>query len=930
MDVLKLTPNEARWVLHHHHESDSDNDDNDDTTKTGCWLNRRIDSLVILVVDALRFDFARYRLPLSVGARIFPDEQKQSKKTTSSSQLLQFVADPPTVTMQRLKGLTTGSLPTFADISGNMGGASIEEDSWIQQLKTTPFGRRGLAFASRLGFVGDDTWIDLYPRQFDEAFPFPSFNTRDLDTVDDGCLERLPHLLKDLRMDGNRTEELEVIVSHFLGVDHVGHVSKSLCFPRTSKSLCFPRTTVRWYLVLTCLRFTLLFVHFVFKWQTYGPNDKHMTEKLNQMDAALATTLDVLETSEHCHLALIFGDHGMTEDGNHGGGTDEEVNAALFVHFSPACGDMSVDLTPTIMGSTYIQEAFQSIHQIDLVPTISILLGLPIPYANLGGIVPSLLGLQGASETAAALALNAAQVWRYFTVYSETANTLPNLPELQEQLDEAVAVYKQALVQQQQQQDGEETADDATAFYKACGLFKVFLVDAADLGHRVWTRFDTFGMVCGGTVLFFTLLIWAASVYFSAGNIRIPVNQYIENALSAVFVFFQSGMLSFSNSYIESEQQIVMFMLGVLGLAIFVRMQGVTSGGNKKIVPYIPILVPFLSRIGESLISGHGQDPSLRLHLAHNAIVFLGSMSGLVVLRIMFARAFAKVSKSGMMHAGVDCVILLFLAASWVEKRNLDQSRNGYKEARMAISLLLFFTPLAIAESLVPTTQQSPIRKDKMEAEKSTGSKFSDDDCNGVTSVANPTSPDLVLVRTLTVVFKLLISVMMVTGPSTAATVLIASLQGWMLYLLAGATGFYEVSTPVMATIWRLVVRHTFFATNHGCAFNRLQYSAAFVATMEFSFALGGLQLFLNTFGWEIIGLIMVWLTSLMDHRPHLWTWYGFYQVMESFLNCISVSLLRRHLMVWAVYAPRFLFSSIFLILNCFGRVVLYLLSVAQ
>jgi GPI ethanolamine phosphate transferase 3 subunit O len=103
------------------------------------------------------------------------------------------------------------------------GGASIEEDSWVEQLKTTPYFKRGLQYPSRLGFVGDDTWVDLYPRQFDESFPFPSFNTRDLDTVDNGCLHRFPLLLKDLRIQGDKPEELEVIVSHFLGVDHVGH-----------------------------------------------------------------------------------------------------------------------------------------------------------------------------------------------------------------------------------------------------------------------------------------------------------------------------------------------------------------------------------------------------------------------------------------------------------------------------------------------------------------------------------------------------------------------------------------------------------------------------------------------------------------------------------------------------------------------------------
>lgn len=107
--------------------------------------------------------------------------------------------------------------------SNFQGGATIEEDSWVEQLKTSPFVKRGLQYPSRLGFVGDDTWVDLYPRQFDESFPFPSFNTRDLDTVDNGCLHRLPLLLKNLRIHGDKPEELEVIVSHFLGVDHVGH-----------------------------------------------------------------------------------------------------------------------------------------------------------------------------------------------------------------------------------------------------------------------------------------------------------------------------------------------------------------------------------------------------------------------------------------------------------------------------------------------------------------------------------------------------------------------------------------------------------------------------------------------------------------------------------------------------------------------------------
>lgn len=140
-EILKLSDEEVNIALSQHDLND------------GCWLNRRIDSLVVLVVDALRFDFARYNLPLSIGSRLESNNPGMNAGTTSS-QLLQFVADPPTVTMQRLKGLTTGSLPTFADISGNFGGATIDEDSWVQQLKDTPFESRGLTHPSRLGFVG--------------------------------------------------------------------------------------------------------------------------------------------------------------------------------------------------------------------------------------------------------------------------------------------------------------------------------------------------------------------------------------------------------------------------------------------------------------------------------------------------------------------------------------------------------------------------------------------------------------------------------------------------------------------------------------------------------------------------------------------------------------------------------------------------------
>ena len=719
---------------------------------TGCWLNRRVDTLVILVVDALRFDFARYELPQSIGARI-------DVKNTTSSQLLQFVADPPTVTMQRLKGLTTGGLPTFADISGNFGGAAIDEDSWVQQLVNTPYEKRGLEFPSRRGFVGDDTWVDLFPTQFQDSFPYPSFNTRDLDTVDNGCLQHLPGLLGKLRKVNDnepdrakKEEELEVLVAHFLGVDHVGH--------------------------------------------TYGPHNEHMTQKLNQIDAALATTLEILDESQDCHLALVFGDHGMTEDGNHGGGTEEEINAALFAHFSPACGAMPLDLTPQT-GSRYVEEVFQSIHQIDLVPTISVLLGLPIPYANIGGIAPSLLGLGNIRETASALALNAAQVWRYFSVYSSTANKLPNLPELEERLKDAVTAYKEALAHLQEKTNNSDD-EDSNAFYTACGLFKIFLVEASELGHSVWTRFDTFGMIMGSTIVFVALVASIASLYFEVASTRItPSRQHIlEIGLTTAFGFFQICMLSFSNSYIEAEQGIVMFMMSVICIIIFVRINGgAKAGGNARIVPYVPLLVPLLSRISESVVTGHGLDPSIRLHMAHSQLMFIPSLIGLIGLRLYLYSAVS--SKSGrrilpLIHSSMDCLFMMLLGMSWLEKRTLDQSQNGFFWAKGCVALLVVGIPAAIFDAMNPpkTKSNDMAKKDGSVAEDSGTQEFYQSDAD----------------KSLAIISKLLLALMLVTGPATGSSVLIVVAQGWMLFVLGGATGFYEVRDLLFELVFALVI----------------------------------------------------------------------------------------------------------------------------
>ena len=873
--ALGLNDNDIRFLRENHWLSD-----HKDATD-GCWAPRKVDSMAIIVVDALRFDFARDHLPLSVGSRLHPEDNGRNSTSRGFSKLYQFVADPPTVTMQRLKGMTTGGLPTFADITGSFGGASVEEDSWVEQIHNSPWNKRIMKKYQQkpqIAFVGDDTWIDLFPTQFDDAHPYPSFNTRDLDTVDNGCLLHLPRLLNrlaGLNKDHDSTIDeplFELVVSHFLGVDHVGH--------------------------------------------TYGPNNPHMEKKLQQMDDILSTTLDRIDNApkESCIVALVFGDHGMTEEGNHGGNDVLEVNAGLFVHFSPGCNaqegyDRQIDGREVGLESI---QAFDSIQQIDLVPTISLLLGLPIPYANIGGLVTAILPephevkdrTSSSSSTpyiATALALNAAQVWDYLYTYSQTSRDLPRqrLNELKEILDSATTLYRGAIFQSQKEQKNEETHDhsyhDSIEFRQACGLFKVFLAESTDLGKQVWTQFNEDGMLTGICTLLLgwiaanplwrrdvrkqmgKILWWLGTNDRTISSVQSHTFNLIEVTTSVIFMVFHSGVLTFGNSYIEHEREIATFLLAVLCLLVFCRWYQHTKESEtaSSVHVHLPLVVIISSRVHDLFVTGHGLDPSIRLHSSHSALVFLPALIVLLALRLKWLDATRAASLSKL----IDMSTFVCLACSWWEKRTDDQSRNGYGFAKASIIFVMVgVMHSAHCISSEVKTQISHSRERRCWK---------------------------LLRHSRLVLFRAMMFLVIVTGPSTACTAIMVLVQYAALsQMMVQSNPNAKIEAPVMAAIWRLLSRQIFFATNHHCSFNRLHFSAAFVATETFQFYIAGFSLFMNTFGWELLGAILLLLTSRFtlistggrkEEHSRVWDWFCFYQCTETLTSCISVRAMRRH-----------------------------------
>lgn len=93
--------------------------------------------VILLVIDALRYDFATFDPELE---KVSPFQNKlpvirDLLKTKHQARLYKFIADPPTTTMQRLKALTTGGLPTFIDAGSNFATPEINEDNIIDQVR---------------------------------------------------------------------------------------------------------------------------------------------------------------------------------------------------------------------------------------------------------------------------------------------------------------------------------------------------------------------------------------------------------------------------------------------------------------------------------------------------------------------------------------------------------------------------------------------------------------------------------------------------------------------------------------------------------------------------------------------------------------------------------------------------------------------------
>ena len=326
--------------------------------------------VVIMLVDALRADFIW---------------RNESRFAFVNAKIAEGVALPfttrahsPTVTLPRIKAMITGSIPGFLDIKANLDSPALKEDNVVARAVSA--GRRVLMY-------GDETWLKLFPSSFVRSDGTTSFFVLDTKMVDDNVTR---HVKPEL--DNN---DWDVMILHYLGLDHAGHLG--------------------------------------------GTDSEIMLRKQLEMDdivKQIYTKFGELEdgnSSQRQTILVLCSDHGMNTEGGHGGASEPETDAVAIFFAPPALqpralasdtietsddGSTAVGgtpaVTPSVAALPYAAakrgEAFPVVWQVDMAPTLALLLALEVPAGNIGRLMPGALDHLELMQYLDALSANARQL----------------------------------------------------------------------------------------------------------------------------------------------------------------------------------------------------------------------------------------------------------------------------------------------------------------------------------------------------------------------------------------------------------------------------------------------------------------------------------------------------------------------------------------
>ena len=906
----------------------------------------------MIIVDALRYDFTVpfQSQPGDEQPHYFhnalPVLHETSTQSPHNAFLLPFIADPPTTTLQRLKGLTTGTLPTLLDAGSNFAGTAIDEDNLVEHLYNA---------GKKVVHLGDDTWHSLFPGYFEPNLTrsYDSFNVWDLHTVDNGVNEHLFPLLQP-SMSGR----WDVIFGHYLGVDHAGH--------------------------------------------RYGPDHPAMTDKLKQMDGVIRNITHALDENT---LLVVMGDHGMDVKGDHGGESDDEVQAALWMYSkrgifgrtSPAF------VEPPATGKD------RPVGQIDLVPTLALLLGMQIPFNNLGQPIEEAFIHKDGDDyknLAQVSRLTAAQIHRYQGEYAR-ARGLDDYTS-----SPTVALWeKAATAWQNVPSNSRLSAEGWKAPYDA---FAAYQAENLRICRSLWATFDLVSISMGiaglvGTfavialyaqgiqgdraILTPALLLWGGGGTISGGLVGGALDSVLSYSFTQMSAFgavsggviatlaglwpasqtlripyptsFWGGLCTLAtlllcvgfaaNSFTIWEDEQLLFLLTTFGVLMLVSSCGQADEVDRNFGALHSVSFLVATRISSfSRLCREEQMPQCRSTYYASATSSTSASWQLLipfVVALLLPTAIVQIymrSKnyqgSAVIWIGITLRLgLVGTAFFWV----LDAADDGEwypqvsADTLKTVRVILAQVVLAVAFAAGYGTYvwASPlllVRTEEVKTEPAVTSKpldSSDPSAPVLTTMNGSPQPRSKLIifgyanthgtRYFLLPAVWILALLLVQKPMGQGTLALCMISILNVLEIIDANNLRR--SPLGPTIFALLGSYYFFKTGHQAALATIQWETAFIPLKTVRYPWSPLLVTLNTFGAHILCAIAVPAIAMWKVPPKLPGLLGriagamathllFYAAI-ALATVVESAWLRRHLMLYRVFMPRMLMSITVLLL---------------
>ncbi|XP_013613026.1 PREDICTED: GPI ethanolamine phosphate transferase 3 isoform X3 [Brassica oleracea var. oleracea] len=738
--------------------------------------------------------------------------------------------------------------------------------------------------------MGDDTWTQLFPNQFHKSYPFPSFNVKDLDTVDNGCIEHLfPTLYKD---------DWDVLIAHFLGVDHAGHI--------------------------------------------FGVDSMPMINKLEQYNTVLERVVDILESQagpggvHENTMLIVMGDHGQTLNGDHGGGTAEEVETTMF---AMSTKKHTTSVPPEFDTSSCKQDpdgkqmCISSIEQLDFAATLSALLGISFPFGSIGHVNPELyalgsssLNLDNTKQPAVkewmksyvnVLCVNAWQVKRYIDVYSNSSVvgfSSDDMSRISNLYSAAEHNWSNSVKHILMYNDGNEDSTNTSALKAQIAAYLKFFSSVAELARSKWTEFNLSLMITGFGILVISLILQSLAIVHGDNKPYGVSSGLSTGAAFTLFIVLIRACSFLSNSYILEEGKVANFLLATTGL-IKLRYSVMRKTMRKEAFVFLAMVSVLRVSIDIGLTKQAAtsqfmsSSPTWMLGLApdHPALTYaieIAPILSVAALICVLYVAIARTHSEGIWkYVTVGSMLSYFLIALlWASESKIFGfdgllqvigGRNIIPQTVYVIGLVQLF--------LLASAHMFCSGKDK-----NWGSRT-------VALVSACSSP-----------------VILLSGKQGSMLALAYLLAGYCIMRLEGVErrtksdgqNKFSKLDSVCVVQWSLLSVCMFFASGHWCAFDGLRYGAAFVGFDEFVLIRQAILLTIETFGFSIIlsvfGLPLL-IPSHGEKRHQLFQMYMLYGVISATTvtaTILCVTIHRRHLMVWGLFAPKFVFDVVGLILT--------------